>query len=97
MASPSVTESSDDQNTDDERFIDDGDSTDDDDFIYDGHVDNQYSSSSSFEVSRLVDEKAFKWNSINIIFIVGDEYTIEWKTTCNTVKNIGKTKKATDQ
>lgn len=53
-ASPSVTESSEDQNTDDERFLDDGDSTDDEAFINDDHVDNQYSTASSFEVySRL--------------------------------------------
>lgn len=45
-----AVESSEDINTDDERFIDDGQSTDDEYFISDGPVNDQYSSSSCSEV-----------------------------------------------
>lgn len=50
QVSTSTTESSIDQNTDDERFLDDGNSANDSDFIDDESVDDQYSSASSVSV-----------------------------------------------
>lgn len=60
MASPSNTETSEEQNTDDERCNDGIDSTDDDVIIDDECMDEQYAILSSFEVTiwiqRLLNE-----------------------------------------